>query len=107
MMSTNSQELLELAVLAALNAFAWSHHAQVHLALIPVPALKLVKRMKGTTKRVEVHSTPSEEQKKRMWLKKDFGGISGPGVTFVFDKRLLKDLQKMALFKRTGPLELS
>ncbi|KAG5269546.1 hypothetical protein AALO_G00203240 [Alosa alosa] len=51
MMSTNSQELLELAVLAALNAFAWSHHAQVHLALIPVPApLKLVKRVKGTTK---------------------------------------------------------
>ncbi|CAM4607613.1 unnamed protein product [Leuciscus chuanchicus] len=46
-----------------------------------------------------------EEQKKRMWLKKD--SVAYQDLTsLVYDKRLLKDLQKMALFKHTGPLEI-
>ncbi|KAG5269533.1 hypothetical protein AALO_G00203080 [Alosa alosa] len=127
MMSTNSQELLELAVLAALNALAWSHHAQVHLALIPVPApLKLVKRtLQNRWKCIPHHVVnehrwtdtdgkrhhcdhaplTAEEQKKRMWLKKDSVAYQDL-MSLVFDKRLLKDLQKMALFKHTGPLEI-
>ncbi|KAG5261228.1 hypothetical protein AALO_G00301460 [Alosa alosa] len=40
-----------------------------------------------------------------MWLKKD--SVAYQDLTsLVFDKRLLKDLQKMALFKHTGPLEI-
>ncbi|KAK0155186.1 hypothetical protein N1851_002510 [Merluccius polli] len=46
-----------------------------------------------------------EEQKRRMWLKKDSVAYQDL-MSLVFDKRLLKDLQKMALFKHTGPLEI-
>ena len=43
----------------------------------------------------------AEEQKRRMWLKKDSVAYQDL-MSLVFDKRLLKDLQKMALFKHTG-----
>ncbi|KAG5267049.1 hypothetical protein AALO_G00239290 [Alosa alosa] len=53
----------------------------------------------------ERHYKTAEEQKKRMWLKKD--SVAYQDLTsLVFDKRLLKDLQKMALFQHTGPLEI-
>ncbi|XP_051965218.1 uncharacterized protein LOC127631208 [Xyrauchen texanus] len=52
------------------------------------------------------HATLSDqEQKKRMWMKKDsvaFQDLS----SLVLDKRLLRDMDKMALFKHTGPLEV-
>ncbi|CAM4529859.1 unnamed protein product [Leuciscus chuanchicus] len=47
----------------------------------------------------------AQEQKKRMWMKKDsmaFQDLS----SLVLDKRLLRDMEKMALFKHTGPLEV-
>lgn len=45
----------------------------------------------------------AQEQKKRMWMKKDsvaFQDLS----SLVLDKRLPRDIEKMALFKHTGML---
>ncbi|KAJ8011920.1 hypothetical protein DPEC_G00063320 [Dallia pectoralis] len=47
----------------------------------------------------------SHEQKMRMWMTKDsvaFQDLS----SLVLDKRLLRDVEKMGLFKHTGPLEV-
>ncbi|KAL0973588.1 hypothetical protein UPYG_G00206540 [Umbra pygmaea] len=47
----------------------------------------------------------AQERRLRMWLKEDslaFQDLS----SLVLDKRLLRDMEKMALFKHTGPLEV-
>ncbi|KAJ7998415.1 hypothetical protein DPEC_G00204700 [Dallia pectoralis] len=51
------------------------------------------------------HTAKAHEQKMRMWITKDsvaFQDLS----SLVLDKRLLRDMEKMGLFKHTGPLEV-
>ncbi|XP_030216455.1 uncharacterized protein LOC115546824 [Gadus morhua] len=74
---------------------------------IPHHACNEHERTDGDGNRHRCEHTPltAREQKKRMWIEKDsvaFQDLS----SLVLDKRPLKDLEKMALFKHTGPLEI-
>ncbi|XP_059912251.1 uncharacterized protein LOC132461213 [Gadus macrocephalus] len=55
----------------------------------------------GNRHRCEHTPLTAREQKKRMWIEKDLVAFQDLS-SLVLDKRLLKDLEKMALFKHTG-----
>ncbi|XP_030233960.1 uncharacterized protein LOC115559293 [Gadus morhua] len=59
----------------------------------------------GQTNRCGHHPLTAQEQSKRQWMKRESSAFENL-ESLVNDKRLLKDLEQMALFKHTGPLEI-
>lgn len=55
----------------------------------------------GQTNRCGHHPLTAQEQSKRQWMKRESSAFENL-ESLVNDKRLLKDLEQMALFKHTG-----
>ncbi|KAK0137974.1 hypothetical protein N1851_025782 [Merluccius polli] len=92
-------------VIALLRIFSFTQALQNRWNFIPHHVINEHQWTDGDGKRHRCDHAPltALEQKKRIWMKKDsFQDLS----SLVIDTWLLKDLQKMALFKHTGPLEI-